>query len=263
MQGRLTCTKMSPYQFFPRDTWQQEFSLAKARNLDHIEWVIDNAEDESNPMVRNSEAIIKLIDETGVSVPTACADFFMYRGLNIYLFASRSTTERLMANMHAVGVKYLVVPLLEHNSPRTLEIPKLVSHLTLLQDMAGAHGLKLSLETDLEPESFLRLLDLLGDPDLTVNYDIGNSAGLGFGHHSEIDLLGSRISVVHIKDKNGQGKSVKLGTGLAKIPECLEQIQKSTPARFFTLQAYRDETPPDVFDEQLRWLRTSYQFANS
>ena len=49
--------------------------------------------------------------------------------------------------------------------------------------------------------------------NVKVNYDMGNSASLGFDPGKEIELLGEFIVNVHIKDRVKNGGTVPLGMG--------------------------------------------------
>ena len=50
-----------------------------------------------------------------------------------------------------------------------------------------------------------------------INYDIGNSACLGYDPEEEINNYGDRIYNVHIKDRLLHGSTVPLGSGNADI----------------------------------------------
>ena len=59
MQGRLLPKYKGRYQAHPKDTWQDEFFLAKELGLDLIEFIFDNDEFDKNPLFSNNG--IKLI----------------------------------------------------------------------------------------------------------------------------------------------------------------------------------------------------------
>jgi sugar phosphate isomerase/epimerase len=93
------------------------------------------------------------------------------------------------------------------------------------------------------------------DPEIFgVNYDIGNSAYLGYAHDEEFDAYGDRISLVHIKDRQYEGGSVPLGQGNADIPGVIERLREMKFNGPVTMQAYRDAPGLEILDEQLRWL---------
>ena len=90
-------------------------------------------------------------------------------------------------------------------------------HLTILFEqalpIAEKNGVKLTLETDLRPDSFKELLSRLNHPNIKANYDTGNSASLGYDVQDELKTFGSWISNVHIKDRKYHEKTVPLGDG--------------------------------------------------
>ena len=50
-----------------------------------------------------------------------------------------------------------------------------------------------------------------------ANYDIGNSASLGYDFEEELSSYGERIYNVHIKDRVLGGTTVEFGTGDSNI----------------------------------------------
>ena len=89
-----------------------------------------------------------------------------------------------------------------------------------------------------------------------MNYDIGNSASLGYDTEEEITCYGSQITDVHIKDRTKGGGSVQLGTGDADIEKSLSLLAEIGYSGLFILQAYRDDDGIAVFDKQLQLFRT-------
>jgi L-ribulose-5-phosphate 3-epimerase len=79
MQGRLVPKYQGRYQAFPIGMWQDEFKVAKECGLDLIEFILDFNDARENPLLRlgGVDEIVKIIKDTGVSVKTICADYFM------------------------------------------------------------------------------------------------------------------------------------------------------------------------------------------
>ena len=84
----------------------------------------------------------------------------------------------------------------------------------MLRTLTGVErsGVSIVFESDYEPAALARFIAQLG-PDFGVNYDIGNSASLGFDPAEEIGAYGARIRNVHVKDRVRGGTTVPLGTG--------------------------------------------------
>jgi sugar phosphate isomerase/epimerase len=116
-------------------------------------------------------------------------------------------------------------------------------------------NINLSLETDLSPNSFVKLLNRLSSKNITVNYDIGNSAANGFNHDEELEAYGDRITDIHIKDRMLNGGPVVLGEGDADFENFFYKLKEFDYQGPFIMQAYRDEEGVEVFREQLNWIK--------
>jgi L-ribulose-5-phosphate 3-epimerase len=79
----------------------------------------------------------------------------------------------------------------------------------------------------------------LNHPLIRANYDIGNSASLGYDPNEEFADIGHWLGSVHIKDRMLHGGTVPLGSGSANIPLCLELIEETGFDRFYILQTAR------------------------
>ena len=72
-----------------------------------------------------------------------------------------------------------------------------------------------------------------------INYDIGNSASLGFDCTAEVRAYGHRISNVHIKDRVLGGTTVPLGSGAANFPAVFSGLARVGYKGDFILQTAR------------------------
>ena len=68
-------------------------------------------------------------------------------------------------------------------------------------------------ESDYTPIKLKNFIDQLSPESFGINYDIGNSASMGFDPIEEIETYGQRILNVHIKDRLFNGATVPLGSG--------------------------------------------------
>ena len=115
-------------------------------------------------------------------------------------------------------------------------------------------NINLSLETDLPPDIFLDLLNKFNSKRLKVNYDVGNSASLGYSSTEEIRAYGERISDIHLKDRTLGGGPTILGKGNANFDEFFLALSKISYRGPFIMQAYRDEEGLSIFKKQLNWI---------
>ena len=158
------------------------------------------------------------MNSTGVSVKTVCADYFMEAPLHsentVMAARSASILRKLLQNVSKIGVTDIVIPCVDGSSLNTKEsIVRFIKTLSPLLHKAEECKVNLSLETDLAPEPFSELLSSFKSERLTVNYDVGNSASMGFNLIDEFDSYGNLISDIHIKDRVFGGESVELGKG--------------------------------------------------
>jgi hexulose-6-phosphate isomerase len=258
MQGRLLPKYKGRYQAHPKGTWPDEFDRAAGFGLDLVEFILDYEDAAENPLLDDPAAILAVSARTGVGVASICADYFMeaplHRGDRVVEAAI--TLEVLLDNAARLGVGDVVIPCVDQSRiDDAAQEEALVAALTRALPQAERLGVNLSLETDLDPARFARLLKRLPSPRVTVNYDIGNSASWGYDPVAEWTAYGARVSDVHIKDRVQGGGSVELGTGNADIPLVLRLMAEHGFTGPVIMQAFRDDEGLAVFGRQLAWLR--------
>ncbi|MFA5139661.1 MAG: sugar phosphate isomerase/epimerase family protein [Elusimicrobiota bacterium] len=261
MQGRLVPKYRGRYQAHPVGCWQEEFQLAASQGLDLVEFILDYEGAETNPLLteRGRDEILSLSARTGVHVRTVCADYFMAAPLHGVsaegIAKSRKGLEDLVGAAARLGATDIVIPCVDASSlNRPGGAEGLIAALEPVVPLAERMGVNLSLETDLAPAPFAALLKRFGSRRVTVNYDTGNSAALGFDPREELAAYGDRISDVHIKDRERGGGSVLLGRGDADFDRFFESLSRVGYRGPFIMQAYRDDEGVRVFQEQLRWI---------
>ena len=255
VQGRLSAQTERGYQAFPWVTWQNEFTSAADRGLEHIEWVLDSWRLAENPILSKTDGVIECTQETGVKVVSVCADYLMDRPLDVSDAGSWVALRRLATAMQLLRAHWLVIPCVDQASLRTSSsLTRFANAADQLGGELAGTGIRVSLEADLRPNDFAALLTGLDPEVFGVNYDIGNSAYLGYSNEEEFDAYGDRISLVHIKDRMFDGGSVPLGHGNADIPGVIERLHGMKFNGPVTMQAFRDAQGLDVLDEQLRWM---------
>lgn len=246
MQGRLSPPVEGRFQFFPRDTWAQEIKNASTIGLDSIEWIYDTYGDGANPIETDLgiDGMRSLCDEYGVLVNSVCADWFMEELLvGVDVQAAQHARERLewlISRVALIGVSRIVLPFVDASALSSEALKdEAVNVLIEVLPLAHRAGVELHLETSLGPEDFASLLHRIDDPFVKVNYDIGNSASLGYEPRAEFEAYGDRIGSVHIKDRVLGGSTVSLGTGNANFDAVFEQLSKVQYQGAFILQAAR------------------------
>ena len=262
MQGRLVPKYQGRYQAFPVGMWQEEFKLARRCGLDLIEFILDFNDAEENPLLKSGgvREIEGISQSAGVSVRTICADYFMEAPLHSedeeVAGNSFKVLERLIETSGLLKIMDIVIPCVDQSSLKDKEaVERFVKQISKIIPIIENKNFNLSLETDLAPRPFLELLKKLNSKNITVNYDIGNSAALGFDPIVELKYYGDRITDIHIKDRLQGGGSVLLGTGSADFPKFFSALSEITYQGPFIMQAYRDEEGFDIFKKQLEYIK--------
>ena len=89
---------------------------------------------------------------------------------------------------------------------------------------------------------------------ITINYDSGNSASLGYSIFEELNILGNKITNIHIKDRLLNGFSVELGKGNANLKFLKKFIIENNYNGVITFQAYRDTEGISIFKKQYQYF---------
>lgn len=246
MQGRLVPPVGGRIQAFPRANWRREFVLAEAAGLALMEWTLDAEELAENPLLTDAgrDEIAALSQRHGVAVETITGDCFMQapfwkvggeeRGRRL------ADARAVLASAAALGAAVVVVPLVDGGSLADRQEEKaLLLGLEALEPALLASGLAIAFESDFPPERLARFVEALPAPHFGINYDIGNSAALGYDCGEEIAAYGSRILNVHVKDRPKGGTTVPLGQGDAEIGRAIGLIEGAGYRGRYVLQTAR------------------------
>jgi len=269
MQGRLLPKYKGRYQAHPVGYWEKEFSIASELKLECIEFIFDYNEFNLNPLYSKT-GINKLIDQinqSGVAVKSVCADYLMeapfHSEIPDIVTSSQNVIMTLLKNLALIEVKDLVIPCVDQSSLRDQDkFDRFIKNIDPIIEIATKYEINLSLETDLSPEIFSQLLNFLPYEFITVNYDTGNSASLGYDPIEEFKYYGNRISDIHIKDRKLNSGSVMLGTGDVNLLRFFEAINTITYNSPFIMQVYRDDEGVEIFKQQLDFFREQLNKLN-
>lgn len=245
MQGRLSPPVGSRIQAFPGDAWRGEFDTASELGFDSIEFIYEEPVSE-NPLTSSGGVrdVAAAISATGVKVDFILADIFMPRPLFGLSGADRTwagdVLTRLLdaaARLDAGGVE---IPFVDNSRLASEEhIAEAVDVLEPALNHAASLGVVVGLETDLPVGEFAAVLERIGHPAVRANYDIGNSAALGYDVEDEFRAYGASVANVHVKDRVRGGSTVPLGTGDANLPRVLRVIRDSGYAGPYIIQGAR------------------------
>ena len=274
MQGRLSPPEDGRFQSFPRESWRAEFARAREAGLEYIEWIHDaygQGKDATgrvaNPIFSNAglAEMDALKAETGITTPALCGDWFMDVPLIRCSPAERMRREKHLHDLipiaQRIGAHRMVLPFVDNSKINgELEKRTVIDVLKRALPVAEAHNVELHLEADFGPEEFAAFLARIEHPMLKVNWDSGNSSGLGFVATEEFAAYGHRIGSVHIKDRfrkpEGGIETRPLGTGSADFDDVFRAIRSIGYRGGLTLQVARG-----VPGEEVSFMRGQLAFV--
>ena len=265
MQGRLLPKYRGRYQAHPLGYWKDEFPIASQLGLDSIEFILDFNDAEKNPLLAHGgiEDIKKEENLSGVKVRSVCADYFMeapiHSGETATVDKSLEILDRLINNVSLLGINNIVIPCVDQSSLKsTVNKKNFINNVKKIIGSAEKTGINICLETDLAPKPFANLIELIGSSQITVNYDTGNSAALGYDPVEEFNSYGDKITDIHIKDRLLGGGPVLLGSGDANFPKIIDLMSKYEYRDIIIFQAFRDEEGVEIFKRQYSWFKDKF-----
>jgi L-ribulose-5-phosphate 3-epimerase len=273
MQGRLSEKVDGKIQAFPWKEWRNEFPLAGRLGFPLMEWTLDQDRLHENPLMTNGgrREIRQLSECHGVSVRSLTGDCFMqfpfYKEKGKVRESLVSGFLRISEACAEMGIRTLVVPLvdngrIENEAQQTALREGMERVSSVLRDGKMA----VAFESDFPPERLKAFIESYPDSWAGINYDIGNSASLGFDPVEEIRAYGQRILNVHVKDRLLGGTTVPLGNGNANFPVVFNELKNVGYSRGFILQTARavDDDHGEVLsryrDMVRHWLNESHGF---
>lgn len=268
MQGRLSPPEDGRFQSFPRHSWRRELFRAREVGLSYIEWIYDDYGATVNP-IASKEGIAELDalkKETGIKTPAVCGDWLMEHPVVRCSHEQRAQRERMLHDLlrwgREIGASRLVLPFVDASSIHTEEERGIV--LKVLEralPISEEVGVEMHLEADFAPAEFASFLARIPHPSVKVNYDTGNSSGMGYIASEEFAAYGNRIGSIHIKDRlrlrNGKVETKPLGEGGADFDDVFRSIRTTGYTGGFTLQVARGRDGDEVnwIKQQLAFIR--------
>ncbi len=265
MQGRLSELVDGRIQAFPWWEWQQEFPRARTLGLGRIEWTLDQDRLHDNPLMTAAgrAEILRLALENAVEIASLTGDCFMQ---SPFWKAEGDARQRLLADLDlvlasaaALGIEFIVIPLVDNGRIETPEQAAILLR-ALLDRSAGLseQRLKIVFESDAPPAELARFIADFPSEAFGINYDIGNSASLGYDCGEEIACYAPRILNVHVKDRLRGGTTVPLGTGAGQLAIAIRSLEQAGYRGQYILQTARAANHADALaryrEMTLRWI---------
>lgn len=246
MQGRLSDQVDGKIQSFPWNSWKKEFELAYQNCYGLMEWTLDQENIKINPLMTSSgrQEILDLCNKFSVSIPSLTGDCFMQAP---FWGAEGEMVNRLqdlflevVEASAKVGIKIIVVPLVDNGSIDSLAKEACLKNFFEINEAYFLERkIKIAFESDYPPKKLASFMASFNPEFIGLNYDIGNSASLGYEPIEEFDSYFKRIINIHIKDREFGGTTVPLGSGAANFRKIFNLTQTRGYKGNFILQTAR------------------------
>jgi len=249
IQGRLSPIVNGMIQAFPWDNWQQEFFDAHSLDFKLMEWTLDQNKLYKNPLMlpEGQKAIKSLSQKFSLTIPSLTGDCFMqapfWKASKIQRFELLNDFRNITQASKEIGISIIVIPLvdngkLENKEQEDILINSLMDYSEFLKKL----NIRIAFESDYGPHELATFIERFGDETYGINYDIGNSAALGYDPKEEFDSYCEYILNVHIKDRKLHGTTVPLGAGSANFLEVFRCLSKMKYDGNYILQTARSDT---------------------
>lgn len=266
MQGRLSKMVNNQIQAFPFEDWVNEFKLAGELNLNCMEWTLDYPYLKNNPLlIKEKKGEIEFLSKANnISINSVTLDCCMQRPFwkttNAFNKKELINDFKLIINSAGLnGIKLLILPLVDNGSINNNdELKQLIKILSSLEEDLKKHSIRVAFESDYPPLKLLKFINQFSQETYGINYDTGNSASLGFDSELELELYGSRVLNVHIKDRLLGGTTVRLGEGNAEFEKVFRALNEINYSGNFILQTARSKN-----NEHFKELEINLKFLNA
>ena len=240
VQGRLSVPPGDLLQWFPQDSWSEEFEKAKEVGLEFVELLAERQFNPDNPLwtTEGREQIRTVARKTGLHLYSSCIDYVIdYPLLDDPQRETEEHVRSFLAASGALGCRVVILPLLECSDLNTSTSTAMIPIIRDFARQAAKLNMLICIETLLEGKHLKAFLVQVNEPNVKCVFDTGNRVLEERNLRPEILLLGDWIGHVHIKDKNDFGANVLLGTGdvnFAEVFIALREIDYKGPLVFET-----------------------------
>ena len=208
-----------------RLSFEETFSKAKEIGFDGIEICIGgNYREHRLWSDAGIDEIKALAEKVGIETPSLSPG-----GFTSYTFAHPDDERRaegiamlqhLAETCPTLGAKVILVPFFGDGKIQKEHITaaRFTDGLKRAAETAEKYSVFLALESTLNADEHLQIIDQVGSPSVGVYYDMGNATSFGYDSAKEIRQLGKAIVQMHIKDTGGN----HAGEGAVDFPAVIK-----------------------------------------
>lgn len=251
MQGRLSPMVDNRIQLFPKKNWKIEFEIAKKLKFKHIEWTIDYDTYSHNPILKEYgiKLIKKLSKKYSIKIQSLTGDCFMQKPFWKISRNKKLITDfkNIINSCSKIGIKYVILPLVDNGRIQNLEMEtKLIEILKKYEKYLKVKKVQILFESDFNPKKLKNFIKKFNKDLFGINYDLGNSASLGYDIDEEFKNYFEYIKNIHIKDRVLNGTTVRLGKGNADFKKFFKNLKKYNYSNMLIYQTARSNQNKDI-----------------
>ncbi|WP_115118583.1 sugar phosphate isomerase/epimerase [Synechococcus sp. UW105] len=246
MQGRLSDLVDGKIQAFPWKSWRDEFIISRDIGISLMEWTLDQDYLYQNPLMTldGQQEILYLSKCYDLAIPSLTGDCFMqapfWKSKGVEQSELIKDFFSIARACSKLGIQLIIIPLVDDGAINSSkEEDFFVEFMVKYEDFFKAQGLRVAFESDLPPKELGRFISRFPHHSFGINYDIGNSASLGYNPVEELSTYGKRVVNVHVKDRLLGGTTVPLGSGNADFNLVFLELAKIKYHGNYILQTAR------------------------
>ena len=248
-QGRLTDSVI--LQKFPKD-WEKEFYIANLLKLNHIEFFLEQRKNNINPFwtKKGRKKILFHIKKNFKSHKFVLCDNYIINK-NLYNSRSEIYLKKILSNLKDFKLSILILPINSFYFENTL---KLTDYFNKIFENIDKK-IEISFEADADSRKVKLFLQKLNYRNVGITFDIGNVFNKNKNIIHYYKSISSLVNHIHIKDRDLEGRNVKLGSGKINLKKFFQILQNKKFKKLITLETYRKENSITNIFENKNYLK--------
>lgn len=250
MQGRFSKIENNKIQSFPWKNWRKELDTCKKVNMRIIEWTLDYPKLLANPLLKSTEETLSFLKKKKIILNGVTCDFFMQKPFFKSKFKTKLNDLIYVINkLRHLDIK-LVIPFVDNSSICNLSEERKIEKVfkKIYKKYLYKSKLIICFECDYSPKKLKKFMNKFPKEKFSVNYDLGNSASLGYDVRQELSILKNRIQNIHLKDRLLNGGNVRFGSGNAKFKDFFNYINNINYKGAFIFQSSRNQNGQHLYE---------------
>lgn len=257
VQGRLSHSGRK-LQFFPKNPYK-EFKLASKIGYDFIEFFGERMKNFSNPIWTDYgiKKYLKVSKQNNIKIYSFCDDYIINHTLS-----SKKTLSEIINTIQRLGklkIKKYILPLYGKSQISTKNRSKIFRNLSSISQYCKKNKIQLLLESNMGFKEFMNLKKKINSKNCFFLFDTGNRINLKRDIYSDLKNLLKFTMHIHLKDKNKEGKNVKLNTGLVNFRKIFYILKKDKYKKGFTFETTRGSNPIKMAKFNIDFLKKNFK----